>query len=105
MMTVLTRSATDRLRNDLHGELISPGGDGYDAARKVWNGAIDRRPALIARVAGTGDVVAAVRFAREQGLPVSIRGGGHSAPGFAVADGALMIDLSAIKATRIDPAA
>jgi FAD/FMN-containing dehydrogenase len=105
MMTVLTRSAMDRLRNDFHGELISPRDDGYDAARKVWNGAIDRRPALIARVGGTSDVVTAVRFAREQGMPVSIRGGGHSAPGFAVADEALVIDLSAVKATRVDPAA
>jgi len=105
MMTALARSATDRLRADFRGELISPEDDGYDAARAVWNGAIDRRPALIARAAGTGDVVTAVRFARERGLPVSIRGGGHSAAGFAVADGALMIDLSAMKATRVDPAA
>ena len=105
MMTALARSATDRLRADFRGELISPEDDGYDAARAVWNGAIDRRPALIARAAGTGDVVTAVRFARERGLSVSIRGGGHSAAGFAVADGALMIDLSAMKATRVDPAA
>ena len=104
-MTALTRSATDRLRADFRGALISPADDGYDAARTVWNGAVDRRPALIARADGTADVVTAVRFARERGLPVSIRGGGHSAPGFAVADGALMIDLSAMKAFRIDPAA
>ncbi len=56
-MTTLTRSATDRLRNGFHGELISPGEDGYDAARQVWNGAIDRRPALVARASGTADVV------------------------------------------------
>jgi FAD/FMN-containing dehydrogenase len=105
MMTALTRSATDRLRADFRGELISPGEDRYDAARTVWNGAIDRRPALIARVSGTADVVTAVRFAREQDLPVSIRGGGHSAPGFAVADGALMIDMSAMKEILVDPAA
>ena len=71
----------------------------------MWNGAIDRRPALIARVSGAADVVTAVRFAGEQGLPVSIRGGGHSAPGFAVANGALMIDMSDVKEIRIDPAA
>src|SRR6516162_341715 len=105
MMTVLTRSATDRLRNDLHGELISPGGDGYDAARKVWNGAIDRRPALIARASGTGDVVTAVRFAREQGLPVSIRGGGHSAAGFAVADDGIITDVPALHEILVNPAA
>jgi FAD/FMN-containing dehydrogenase len=104
-MTALTQSAADRLRADFRGQLISPGDDGYDAARRVWNGAIDRRPALIARVSRTADVVAAVRFAREQGLLVSVRGGGHSAPGFAVADGALMIDLSAMKEILIDPAA
>ena len=104
-MTALTRSATDRLGADFRGELISPGDDGYDAARKVWNCAIDRRPALIARAARTGDVVTAVQFAREQGLPVSIRGGGHSAAGFAVADGALMIDVSGLKEILVDPAA
>ncbi len=104
-MTTLTRSATDRLRDGFHGELISPGEEGYDAARKVWNGAIDRHPALIARASGTADVVAAVRFAGDRGLPVSVRGGGHSAAGFAVADGALMLDLSAMKAVRVDPAA
>jgi FAD/FMN-containing dehydrogenase len=105
MMSALTRSATDRLRTDFRGELISPGDDRYDAARQVWNGAIDRRPALIARASGAADVAAVVRFAREQGLPVSVRGGGHSAPGFAVADGALMIDLSAMKEIMIDPVA
>ena len=103
-MTALTRSATDRLNADFSGQLISPGDDGYDAARRVWNAAIDRYPALIARASGTSDVVTAVRFARERDLPVSIRGGGHSAAGHAVADGALMIDLSAMKTTRIDPA-
>ena len=104
-MTALTRSATDRLHTDFRGQLIWPGDEEYDAARRVWNGAIDRYPALIARADGTSDVVTAVRFARDRGLPVSIRGGGHSAAGFAVADGALMIDLSAMKAIRVDPAA
>jgi FAD/FMN-containing dehydrogenase len=104
MMTAPTRAATERLYANFRGQLISPGDDEYDVARAVWNGAIDRRPALIARVGGTADVVTAVRFASEQGLPVSIRGGGHSAPGFAVADGALMIDLSAMKEILVDPA-
>ena len=71
----------------------------------MWNGAIDRHPALIARAGCTADVVTAVRFATERDLPVSIRGGGHSAAGLAVADGALMLDLSVMKATRVDPAA
>ena len=105
MMTALTRSAADRLRTDFRGLLILPGDEGYDAARAVWNGAIDRRPALIAMASGTCDVVTAVRFAREQGLPVSIRGGGHSAAGFAVADDALMIDVSALQEILVNPAA
>ena len=89
----------------LQGELIPPGDGRYEAARRVWNAAIDRRPALIARASGTDDVVAAVRFARDTGLAISIRGGGHSAAGFAVADDALMIDLSGMKRLRVDPAA
>jgi FAD/FMN-containing dehydrogenase len=104
-MTALTRSAIDRLRNGFHGELISPGCHEYGSARKVWNGAIDRHPALIARANCTSDVVRAVRFARERGLEVSVRGGGHSVAGHAVADGALMLDLSAMKAIHVDQAA
>ncbi len=101
-MTTLTRSAMDRFRGGFRGILIAPGDERYDAARAVWNGAIDRHPALIARVAGTADVAAAVRFARELGLPVSIRGGGHSTAGFGVADGALMLDMSGMQAVRVD---
>ena len=105
MMTSLTRVATDRLRTGFEGELIWPGDDGYDTARTVWNAAIDRRPALIARPDATADVLTVVRFARECGMEISIRGGGHSAAGHAVADGALMLDLSAMKAIEVDPAA
>ena len=105
MMTSLTRAATDRLRTGFEGELIWPGDDGYDTARTVWNAAIDRRPALIARPDATADVLTVVRFARECGMEISIRGGGHSAAGHAVADGALMLDLSAMKAIEVDPAA
>jgi len=101
-MTALTRSATDRLHTQFRGQLIWPGDDEYDAARQVWNGAIDRRPALIARPRGTSDVAVAVRFAGEQSLPVSIRGGGHSAAGYAVADGALTLDLSGMKSILVD---
>ena len=104
-MTALIRTETDRLRAGFRGELIWPGDDGFDAARRVWNGMIDRRPAVIARAAETADVVAAVRFAAGSGLAVSIRGGGHSAAGLAVADGALMLDLSAMKAVHVDTAA
>jgi FAD/FMN-containing dehydrogenase len=87
------------------GELICPGDEEYDQARRVWNGAIDRCPALIARARHTADVVAAVRFAREEGLPLSVRGGGHSTAGLAVADGALMLDLSAMKGVQMDTTA
>jgi FAD/FMN-containing dehydrogenase len=86
------------------GPVIAPGDEGYDQARAVWNGAIDRRPAVIARCLGTSDVVAAVRHAREHGARVSIRGGGHSIAGLALVDGGLVIDLSLMRGVRTDPA-
>ena len=75
------------LRGRFRGALLRPGEEGYDEARRVWNGAIDRRPALIARCAGADDVAEAVRFARERDLLVSVRGGGHAVAGHAVCDG------------------
>ena len=92
------------LRQHHRGDVILPGDAGYDSARTVWNGMIDRRPALIARCADTSDVVAAVRFARAYGLGVAIRGGGHNAAGLAVADGALVVDLTAMHDVAVDPA-
>ena len=86
------------------GELLRPGDPGYDDARKVWNGMIDKRPALIARCAGVADVIAAVNLARSNNLLVSVRGGGHNITGNAVCDGGLMIDLSRMKSVRVDPA-
>src|SRR5688572_17920135 len=86
------------------GQLLRPGDDGYDAARRIFNGMIDRYPALIARCQTTGDVSKAVRFAREHGLVVSVRGGGHNVAGNAVCDGGLMIDLSLMTGIRVDPA-
>ena len=97
--------AVKALRARFRGALLRPGEEGYDEARRIWNGAIDRRPALIARCAGADDVVEAVRFARERDLLVSVRGGGHAVAGHAVCDGGLMIDLSLMKAARVDPAA
>ena len=91
------------LRGRFRGALVRPGEEGYDAARRVWTGAIDRRPVLIARCAGADDVAVAVRFAREHDLRVSVRGGGHAVAGHGVVDGGLMIDLSAMKAIRVDP--
>jgi FAD/FMN-containing dehydrogenase len=97
-------AAEARLRTRFRGALLRPGEEGYQEARRVWNGAIDRRPVLIARCAGADDVVGAVRFARDHDLPVSVRGGGHAVAGHAVVDGGLMIDLSLMRAVRVDPA-
>jgi hypothetical protein len=88
----------------LHGELIDPGDDGYENARRVWNGMIDKYPALIARCADASDVVRAVQFARRQDLPVAVRGGGHSYAGNSTCDGGIVIDLSRMKRVQVDPA-
>jgi FAD/FMN-containing dehydrogenase len=93
------------LAERFRGELISPEHPEYDVHRRVWNGSIDRHPALILRCAGVADVIAAVRFAREAEAPVSVRGGGHSFPGLSVADGAVLIDLGPMKGIRVDPEA
>jgi hypothetical protein len=95
--------AVEMLRVRFRGALLRPDEEGYDEARRIWNGAIDRRPALIARCVGADDVVEAVRFAREHDLLVSVRGGGHAVAGHAVCDGGLMIDLSLMKSVRVDP--
>jgi len=86
------------------GRLIGLDHPDYDSARAVWNGAIDRRPRLIARCIGAADVVAAVRFARDHDLEIAIRGGGHNVAGTAVCDDGIVIDLSAMRAVRVDPA-
>ena len=98
--------ATDSsLAATLTGTLLSPGDEGYDAARRVHNGLIDRRPALIACCANTDDIAAAVRHAREAGLEISVRGGGHNVAGRAVAEGGLMIDLAGMRSVEVDPSA
>jgi FAD/FMN-containing dehydrogenase len=96
-------SAAEGLASILRGELVRPGDAGYEQHRKVWNGSIDRFPALVARCAGAADVIAAVRFARAHGLLVAVRGGGHSFPGYSVCDGGIVIDLSLMKGVRVDP--
>jgi len=95
----------ERLSNLVHGPVLGPGDEGYDAARRIWNGAIDRRPACVARCTGVADVVAAVRFARERDLQVAVRSGGHGVGGHALCDGGLVIDLSLMKGIRVDPVA
>lgn len=91
------------LKERMRGQVLQPGDDGYEAARQVWNGLIDRRPEVIARCAGVGDVRDALAFARARDLMVAVRGGGHNVAGNAVCDGGLVIDLSSMKGMRVDP--
>ena len=87
----------------LRGYVAGPGDPSYDMDRKIWNGSFDRHPAVIIRCAGLSDVITGVKFGRASGLPVAVRSGGHSFPGFSMADGALVIDLSLMKGIRVDP--
>ena len=100
---MLNEAAIAAFRSSLRGELIEPGDSSYEAARKVYNAMIERRPRLIARCADVADVMAAVKFAREQRLLVAIRGGGHNAGGLGVCDGGLVIDLSPMSHVHVDP--
>jgi FAD/FMN-containing dehydrogenase len=100
--------ATDAALGELHGfrgEMVMPGDPSYDRHPRVWNGSIDRFPALIGRCRGVADVIAAVRLARDAGLPVAVRGGGHSYPGHSVCDDGIVIDLGPMKGIRVDPQA
>jgi FAD/FMN-containing dehydrogenase len=101
---ILEPAKIGRLEATLRGTLLRPGTDAYEAARRVHNAMIDRRPGLIVRCAGVSDVVNAVKFARENELLVAVRGGGHNVAGTAVCDGGIMIDLSQLKGIRVDPA-
>jgi len=100
---MIPETAVRQLKSSLRGPTFSPGDLGYDEARAVPNAMIDRRPAIIARCASAADVIACVRFAREQDVVVSVRGGGHSVAGKSVCEAGLMIDLSAMKGIRVDP--
>jgi FAD/FMN-containing dehydrogenase len=93
----------DRLRHNLRGELVQPGDPAYDDARKVWNAAIDKRPALIVYCGNADDVVQAVSFARAMNHPVAVRSGGHNVAGLSVCDDGMVIDLSRMKAIEVDP--
>ena len=103
--TKLDSAALDELAGSFRGQLVGPDDPEYTEQRKVWNGSIARSPALIARCTGVADVVAAVRFARETGLQVAVRSGGHSFPGLSVCEGGLVIDLGPMKGIRVDPQA
>lgn len=98
------RPSVGELADGLRGRVVVPGDADYEAARRVWNGMIDRRPAMIVMCAGVGDVMAAVTYARDHGLPMAVRGGGHNVAGTAVADGAVVVDVSGMRGVRVDPA-
>ncbi len=102
-MHSLAVSDIDAFRSRMTGALFVPGSADYETARPLWNGMIDKHPALIARCANTEDVVIALAFAREHGLDIAVRGGGHNVAGMASSDGGLVIDLSEMKAVRVDP--
>ena len=98
-------AAVAALQADLRGTVLQPDDADYDAVRGIWNAMIDRRPRYIIRCHGVADVIAAVNFARTYGLQVAVRGGGHGVAGYAVCDGGVMIDLSEMRAVRVDPIA
>jgi len=101
--THLDEQVVNAFSTQLHGELIQPGDEDYDDARKVYNAMIDKRPALIARCADVADVISAVNFGRDSYLSVAIRGGGHNGLGFGTCDDGLVIDLSRMRGIRVDP--
>lgn len=101
-MAAIAATAVEDLKLDIRGQVLLPSDDGYRCARKIWNGMFDRRPAVIARCIGTGDVIAAVNFAREHNLLVSVKGGGHNSAGNAVCDDGIMIDLSLMRRVNVD---
>jgi FAD/FMN-containing dehydrogenase len=101
----IDEGAVEDLTGRFRGEVVRTDDPTYEEHRRVWNGAIDRRPALIARCAGTADVIDAVRFGRSSGLEVAVRSGGHSFPGLSVVDDGLVIDLSMMRGIRVDPVA
>jgi FAD/FMN-containing dehydrogenase len=96
-------AAIERFRSGLNGSVLRPVDEGYEDARRIWNAMIDRRPALIARCRTVSDIVSCVHFARDQALPLSVRGGGHNVAGNAVCDSGLVIDLSRMRQVRVSP--
>lgn len=101
----MTAAALDELRTRLRGSLVTPSDEGYEEARRVYNGMIDRRPSAVARAVNEADVMATVAFARESGLPLAVRGGSHGVPGYGTVDDGIVLDLSAIRNVRVDPEA
>lgn len=104
-MVNVSSSAVDELKTAIRGQVLLPGDASFDQARSIWNAMIDRRPAIILRCAGAADVREGVAFARDNGLPLAIRGGGHNIGGSALCDDGVVLDLSQMKSVHIDPAA
>jgi FAD/FMN-containing dehydrogenase len=104
-MSVVSNQPVEELRPRVRGPLLAPGDPGFDEATRLWNGLIDKTPALVVQPSGTADVVEAVRFAAEHGVPLSVRGGGHNIAGTALADGGLTIDMSRLRGIVVDPEA
>ena len=98
-------ATVNELEGGLRGSLVRPGDSGYEEARHIWNGAIDKHPAMIVRAAGTADVVRTVRFAASEGVPIAVRGGAHSVAGFSTCDDGIVVDLSAMATVEVDAAA
>src|SRR5260370_820152 len=101
---VLGTDTVADFRRTLRGNVCLPGEAGYDEARTIWNAMINRHPGAVVRCRGAADIVAAVRFAREHGILLAVRGGGHNIAGNAVCEGGLLIDLSQMRSVRVDPA-
>src|SRR5689334_2439077 len=99
----LDAAAVEAFGAGLRGQLVRPHDADYDTARRVYNGMIDKRPALIARCADVADVIHSVNFARQAGIAPAVRGGGHSGAGLGTWDGGLVIDLAAMRGVRVDP--
>src|SRR4051812_19664144 len=104
-MVNVSSSAIDDLKSTIRGQLLRPGEASFDEARSIWNAMIDRHPAMILRCAGAADVRRGVAFARDNDLPLAIRGGGHNIGGSALCDDGVALDMSSMKSVRIDPVA
>jgi FAD/FMN-containing dehydrogenase len=99
----MSAKTVSELSDQVRGEVVVPGDADYEDARLVHNGMIDKRPAVIVRVANAGDVMTTVRYARDNNLELSVRGGGHSGPGFGTSDGGVVIDFCVMRGVRVDP--
>ena len=99
----MTTATMEQIQEQVRGDVITPSDASYEEARRVYNAMIDRRPEVVVQCANAGDVMTAVRYAREHHLDIAIRGGGHSVPGFGTVDGGLVIDLSRMRGVRVDP--